>query len=143
MITFPESAPIYSHKHKLRSRYGETDQMGYVYYGHYLGYFEVARTEMIRQAGYSYRQLEEDGYMLPVIYSQIAYKSPIFYDEEMTIEVLLFDEPAVKLNTYYKIWTDRRDTPHILGEVTLCFAKMADQKPCRAPNLFMEKIRNS
>ena len=68
--------------------------------------FEVARTEMIRQAGFSYRDLEESGIMLPVIHSEIQYKQPIFYDERMDIRVLLFDTPSVRLNTYYEIRTE-------------------------------------
>ena len=87
---FPDSNPLLTFTYQLRSRYSETDKMGYVYYGRYLEYFEVARTEMIRQAGFSYRDLEESGIMLPVIHSEIQYKQPIFYDERMDIRVLRF-----------------------------------------------------
>lgn len=141
MIQFPETDPIYTYKHRLRSRYSETDQMGYVYYGRYLEYFEVARSEMIRSMGFAYSKLEEQGVMLPVIYSQIAYKSPVFYDEEMTIQVLIYEEPLVKLQTYYKVFTDRRKDPHVLGQVTLCFTDMESRKPRRAPDFFIDTIR--
>lgn len=73
-ISFPDREPLIEYTHKLRSRYGETDKMGYVYYGRYLEYFEVARTEMIRSFGLSYRELEENGVMLPVIHSELEYK---------------------------------------------------------------------
>jgi acyl-CoA thioester hydrolase len=96
-VKFPDKKPIVEYTHTLRSRYGETDRMGYVYYGRYLEYFEVARTEMIRSYGLSYRELEESGVMLPVIHSEVEYKAPILYDEEMHVKVMVFDIPAVRL----------------------------------------------
>src|SRR5690625_5389358 len=100
MVNTPDKEPIYSYTYTLRSRYGETDQMGYVYYGRYLDYFEVARTEMIRDLGVSYSKLEEEGIMLPGIYAQISSKSPSNYDDEMNITGLRFRKPKVKLATF-------------------------------------------
>lgn len=137
---FPDRQPIYSFSHQLRSRYGETDKMGYVYYGRYLEYFEVARTEMIRSLGMPYSSLEEKGIMLPVIHTSIDYKAPIYYDELMEITVHLFDMPSVKLETYYEIFTDRSEAPHALGKVSLCFMKEANRKPCRAPAAFLDSL---
>lgn len=143
---FPNKDPIYSYTHQLRSRYGETDQMGYVYYGRYLEYFEEARTEMIRSLGLPYAKLEQDGIMLPVIHTQVDYKSPVFYDELMDVEVLLFDIPTVRLETYYYVKTERREDPHIKGKVELCFMKEDTRKPCRSPSDFvngLKKVLNS
>lgn len=140
---FPEKEPIYSYTHQLRSRYGETDQMGYVYYGRYLEYFEEARTEMIRSLGFPYTRLEESGVMLPVIHTQVDYKAPIFYDELMGIEVILFDVPTVRLETFYQVFTDRRQQPHIMGKVELCFMKEDVRKPCRAPADFIDNLTDA
>lgn len=140
---FPEKKPIYSYSHRLRSRYGETDQMGYVYYGRYLEYFEEARTEMIRSLGFPYTRLEENGIMLPVVHTEVDYKAPVFYDELMRIEVLLFDVPTVRLETYYKVFTERQEQPHILGMVGLCFMKEENRKPCRAPADFIDNLTSS
>ncbi|MDX1587066.1 MAG: thioesterase family protein [Balneolaceae bacterium] len=137
---FPTGEPIYTYSHKLRSRYGETDQMGYVYYGRYLEYFEVARTEMIRSLGMPYSSLEAQGVMLPVVHTEIDYKAPIYYDELMEVMVHLFSIPAVKLETYYEIFTERSDKPHARGKVTLCFMKEDNRKPCRAPGNFLESL---
>lgn len=137
MVIIPDRAPIYSYTHTLRSRYGETDQMGYVYYGRYLDYFEVARTEMIRSLGVSYSKLEEDGFMLPVIYTQLSYKNPIFYDEEINIEVLIFRQPKIKLETFYKIRTSRGAVPRASGQVNLCFVDKETRKPCMGPDYFL------
>lgn len=139
----PSKNPIYSYFHNLRSRYGETDQMGYVYYGRYLEYFEESRTEMIRSLGFPYTRLEENGIMLPVVHTEVDYKAPVFYDELMRIEVLLFDIPSVKLETYYRVFTERREQPHILGKVTLCFMKEDSRKPCRAPSDFVDNLRSA
>lgn len=140
MIRLPENQPIIRYNYKLRSRYGETDQMGYVYYGRYLEYFEVARTEMIRSLGVPYSRLEEDGFMLPVVYAQLDYKAPIHYDELMTIEVSVFEKPMVRLDTFYRVLTSRLEKPHVLGQVTLCFTDVEHRKPCRAPDYFNDLI---
>src|SRR5690625_65386 len=133
MVNTPDKEPIYSYTYTLRSRYGETDQMGYVYYGRYLDYFEVARTEMIRDLGVSYSKLEEEGFMLPVIYAQISYNSPIYYDEEMNITVLLFRKPRVKLETFYEIRTSRGSAPRASGQVNRCLVEEEAPAPCSAP----------
>ncbi|MFT5248034.1 MAG: acyl-CoA thioester hydrolase, partial [Gammaproteobacteria bacterium] len=65
---------------KLRVRYGETDQMGYVYYGNYALYYEVGRVELLRDLGTSYKDLEEQGIMLPVMDLSVKYLKPAFYD---------------------------------------------------------------
>lgn len=140
MIRFPEKSPVIRYNYELRSRYGETDQMGYVYYGRYLEYFEVARTEMIRSLGIPYSRLEEDGFMLPVVYAQLEYKAPVHYDELMTIEVSVFEKPMVRLDTFYRVLTSRLEKPHVLGQVTLCFTDSENRKPCRAPDYFNDLI---
>lgn len=136
----PEQPPIYSYEHTMRSRYSETDQMGYVYYGRYLEYFEVARTEMIRSVGYPYSRLENEGVMLPVVESHIQYKAPLFYDDEISITVHLYEKPAVKLETWYEMYTVRSGKLHAIGKVILCFMKETSRKPCRAPKAFLDQL---
>lgn len=114
--------------------------MGYVYYGRYLEYFEESRTEMIRSLGFPYTKLEENGVMLPVIHTSVDYKAPIFYDELMSIEVVLFEIPTVRLHTYYKVFTNRREQAHVVGNVDLCFMKEDSRKPCRAPAAFINNL---
>ncbi len=142
-IHFPDKKPLIKYTHSLRSRYGETDKMGYVYYGRYLEYFEVARTEMIRSYGISYRQLEDDGVMLPVIHAELEYKIPVHYDVEMNIDVLVYDEPSVRLQTFYRVHTKEQEHPHVLGEVSLCFMDAETRRPCRAPSAFIEKVKEN
>lgn len=142
MVKFPDTEPVFTYTHTLRSRYGETDQMGYVYYGRYPEFFEVARTEMLRSVGLSYSKMEADGIMLPVISMEIDYKSPVYYDEKMRINVMLFEKPLVKLHTYYKIFTDRQTREHIRGKVSLCFMKSSSRRPTKAPVRMLDKLNN-
>ncbi|MFU8812618.1 MAG: acyl-CoA thioesterase [Balneolaceae bacterium] len=143
MTLLPNRAPLYTYTHSIRCRYGETDKMGYVYYGHYLTYFEEARTEMIRTFGYPYSRLEKEGMMLPVIYSQISYKKPVYYDEVMQIRVHLFDEPAIRLQTYYEVCTRNGQDLNATGQVTLCFMDEQSRRPCRVPDAFLATVRQT
>lgn len=139
----PDASPIFTYRCSLRSRYAETDKMGYVYYGRYLEYFEVARTEMIRSLDMPYSELENEGIMLPVVQAQIDYKAPIYYDELMEVRVHLYRMPAVKLETWYEIATGRHDKPHAVGKVTLCFMQEDTRKPCRAPDRFLNGLKEA
>ncbi|NBC25593.1 MAG: YbgC/FadM family acyl-CoA thioesterase [Bacteroidetes bacterium] len=143
MVRFPEKPPLFRYQHVLRSRYGETDQMGYVYYGRYPEFFEVARTEMLRSAGLTYSSLEREGFMLPVISMEIDYKQPLFYDEEMQIEVKLFDAPVIRLHTYYEIHTTRSEESYVNGRVSLCFVNAETRKPVKAPATLLNMLNES
>lgn len=140
-MDIPDKKPIVQYDHFLRSRYGETDKMGYVYYGRYLEYFEEARTEMIRSYGVSYRQMEDDGIMLPVIHAELQYKLPVFYDEQIRIRVSVFDVPNVRLQTFYEVTAVERDILCAYGEVSLCFMNSESRRPCRAPDYFLTHFK--
>ena len=86
---------------KIRVRYGETDQMGYVYYGNYAQFFEVGRVEWLRALGVSYKSLEESGIMLPVIQLNINYMKPAKYDDLLTITTILTKTPQYLLDQIY------------------------------------------
>ncbi len=74
---------------KLRVRYGETDQMGYVYYGNYAQFFEVGRVEWLRNLGFSYKKIEESGLMLPVLKLNVNFLKPAVYDDLLTVVTIL------------------------------------------------------
>ncbi len=138
----PAGEPVFVYSHFLRSRYGETDKMGYVYYGRYLEYFEVARTEMIRAAGIPYRRLEDEGFMLPVLETELKYLRPVFYDELMEIRVLIYDEPGIRLDTWYEVRTLDGTVLNTLGRARLCFIDEQTRKPVRAPQFFLDGLRS-
>ena len=125
---------MYIAETQLRVRYAETDQMGYVYYGHYAAYYEVGRVEALRKLGFSYRQLEDMGIMMPVLESKIRYLKPARYDELLTIKVIIPVMPAVKMNFTYEITNEKKELINN-GETTLVFIDMAKNKPRRLPEI--------
>ena len=74
---------MFTNETKVRVRYAETDQMGYVYYGNYATYFEVARVDCMKSLGISYKELEDAGVMMPVLHYATKYYKPAFYDDEL------------------------------------------------------------
>ena len=88
---------MYSFETKIRVRYGETDQMSFVYYGVYAQYYEVGRVELLRLLNISYKALEELGFSLPVVNLKISYKKPAFYDDLLTVRTTIKEMPSAKL----------------------------------------------
>ena len=82
---------------KIRVRYSDTDQMGYVYYGRYANYYEIARVELFRSLGFSYKKLEDRGIGMPVIEMESKYLMPIKYDENIKIITSIEEVPASKI----------------------------------------------
>ncbi|NGM63000.1 acyl-CoA thioesterase [Sphingobacterium sp. SGG-5] len=126
-------------EHKIRIRYAETDQMGYVYYGNYASFYEVARTEMLRQTGISYKELEEGGVMLPVIELHTRYFQPAKYDDLITIRTTIRERPNVRIKFEYEIFNEQGDLLNS-GMTQLVFVDMEKNKPCKAPQVFQDKM---
>ncbi|WP_246481572.1 acyl-CoA thioesterase [Natronogracilivirga saccharolytica] len=138
----PDKDPLVTYEMQLRSRYSETDKMGVVYHSRYLEYFEVIRTEFIREAGLSYAEMEERGVMLPVANVEIRFRRPILYDELMNGRLMVFDEPAVRLVTYYDIRPAGSHQSSVTGKVELVFVDAATRRPVRAPEFFKKKMQS-
>lgn len=124
---------------KIRVRYGETDQMGYVYYGNYAQYFEVGRVEWLRSLGVSYRSLEESGVMLPVIKLEIDYIKPAKYDDLLTITTTLSKKPLVKIEFDFEI-TNEKNELITTGFARLVFMDMKKSKPIKGPTELLNSI---
>jgi acyl-CoA thioester hydrolase len=123
----------------LRVRYAETDQMGYVYYGNYAQYYEVGRVEALRELGFSYKDMEEKGIMLPVLELNINYKKPAFYDDEITIVTTIKEIPSVRITFDYECYNSNKELLNT-GKVTLVFIDKKTNKPCQPPIWFSEAI---
>ncbi|HBL80250.1 MAG TPA: thioesterase, partial [Aequorivita sp.] len=93
---------------EIRVRYGETDQMGVVYYGNYAQYLEQGRTEWLRALGFSYKWMEANNIQLPVVHFSIDYKQPAFYDDLLTVRTSLKQLPTVKIEFYYEIYNESK-----------------------------------
>lgn len=130
---------MFVHEEKIRVRYAETDQMGYVYYGNYAAYYEVARTEMLRKTGFSYKELEEMGVMMPVLEMNIQYNQPAKYDELLTVKVIIKEKPAVRIKFDYEVYNEKGALLNT-GNTQLVFVDMARNRPCKAPDVFMKKM---
>lgn len=131
---------MYTSETKIRVRYGETDQMGYAYYGNYAMYFEVARVEALRELGVSYKRLEDEGIMLPVFEYKVKYIKPALYDDVLTIKTYIKELPGARIRFEYETYNENEDLINV-GETTLVFIKSETKKPCIAPTELMEKMR--
>lgn len=130
---------MYVFEHKVRVRYAETDQMGYVYYGNYAAYYEVARTEMLRVTGISYKDLEAMGIMMPVTEMHTKYHSPAKYDELITIRVTIKERPSVRIIFNYEIFDESGKLLNT-GVTQLVFVDMEKNRPCKPPIIFSNKL---
>jgi len=124
---------------KIRVRYGETDQMGYVYYGNYAQFFEVGRVEWLRSLGVSYKSLEASGIMLPVIQLNINYIKPAKYDDLLTIVTVLSNKPLVKIEFDFEILNEKKELL-TTGFTRLVFMDMKKNKPVKAPQYLLDQI---
>jgi acyl-CoA thioester hydrolase len=123
----------------LRVRYSETDKMGYCYYGVYAQYLEVGRTELIRKFGLSYKELEENGAMLPVSTLNIKYLKPAFYDDELTIRTYVNKMPSIRIEFKYEIFNQHKELL-IVADTILVFIDAISRKPIKPPLFFLEKV---
>ena len=131
---------MYSFDTKIRVRYGETDKMGYSYYGNYPLYYEVGRTELLRSLGYSYRLLEESGILMPVLNLNVNYFIPSYYDDEITVRTIIHEIPTVRIRFVYEIFnTDGKLINK--GETTLAFINAETRKPVRAPKEILDCLQ--
>lgn len=133
--------PMFTHDTQLRVRYGETDQMGYVYYGNYAMYFEVGRVEALRTLGFAYRKLEEEGIMLPVRSLNITYHAPAFYDDLITIRTAIAEMPTARIRFTYHIYNEA-GALLTEAETVLVFVDKQTMRPRKAPSAFYEAMKN-
>ena len=113
--------------------------MGYVYYGNYSTYYEVARVESLRSLGFAYKELENQGIMMPVLENHSTFLHPAKYDELLTIEVAIKKPPTVRIGFYYDVYDEVERLIH-QGETQLAFVNMTTGKPCRPPDVMMQLL---
>tara|TARA_R110001632_G_scaffold116951_2_gene228776 strand:- start:19340 stop:19738 length:399 start_codon:yes stop_codon:yes gene_type:complete len=123
----------------IRVRYGETDQMGVVYHGNYATFFEVARTEWLRNLGVTYKDMENSGVMLPVISLSFNFIKSAKYDDVLTISVFLKKEPLVRIEFDYEI-VNQNNEKISTGNSVLAFINMKTNRPTKCPNYILEKL---
>ena len=124
---------------QIRVRYGETDQMGVVYHGNYALYLEMGRIEWLRKLGISYKSMEENGIMLPVVSLSINYKKSAGYDDVINVKTQLKSKPTAKIEFEYEITNDKGEIITI-ANTTLVFIDMKTNRPVRAPQYILELL---
>ena len=127
------------HRTQVRVRYGETDQMGFVYYGKYAEYFEVGRVELIRSMGFTYKEVEAAGILMPVADLRIQYRKPALYDDLLTVQTCVPEIPRSSFLTTYKIHNQKHELL-VTGEVKLAFFNKEKNRPVRVPAFILEAI---
>ena len=123
----------------FRARYSETDQMGVVYHGNYAQYLEMGRVEWLREKGISYKSMEENGIMLPVISLQTKFMKSAYYDDLIIVRTILKNTPSVRIEFDFIIYNEKRE---ILAEAhaELVFLDKEKRKPIRCPKYILEKL---
>jgi len=123
---------MFTFKTQIRVRYAETDQMGFVYYGNYATYYEVARVEAFRHLGCNYRALEQEGIIMPVLDMKVKYYQPARYDDLITIKVTVPKMPLLKILFQYELYNEEKTLLNT-AETNLVFVDTKIQKPIKFP----------
>lgn len=125
----------------LRIRYGETDQMGIVYHGNYAQYFEIGRTEWLRNLGITYKKMEEDGIKLPVISLAVNFKKSVCYDDVIKVKTKLKKMPTASIEFDYEIENENGEIV-TTGNTILAFIDINRNRPTRCPQHILDKLQN-
>jgi len=130
---------MFRHQSAVRVRYSETDQMGFVYYGQYASYFEVARVEALRSLGCTYNVLEKSGILMPVTEYSIKYHKPALYDDELVIETSINELPSARIRFAYN--TYNASGSHLNTAFTeLVFLNKETMRPVKSPLSLREAL---
>ena len=122
----------FEHTTSIRVRYAETDQMGVVWHGNYLQYFECGRTEALRACGWSYRAMEEAGIMLPLVEAHLEYARSAKYDDLLTVKTMVREPPTARIRFDYEVRNEAGETL-VIGHTVLGFVDAKTRRPCRPP----------
>ncbi len=130
---------LISYLTQVRVRYKDTDQMGIMHHSNYIVLYETARTEWLRDMGLTYAEIERRGVMSPIIEVQSRYHYPAFYDEVLTVKVMMDEMPSARLNIASEVYNEAGKLINT-GRVTLGFMNAQTRRPCRAPEWFVEAL---
>lgn len=124
----------------IRVRYAETDKMGFVYYGNYAAYYEVARVESLRSLGITYKSMEENGIILPVLENYSKYILPARYDDLLSVIVMLKEIPGSRIRFEYEIYNQEKKLIN-LGYTILVFVDLKTGRPMEAPPFILDVLK--
>jgi acyl-CoA thioester hydrolase len=128
------------HTTDIRVRYADTDQMKFVYYAKYFEYFEQGRSDLLRDIGLPYPQIEEMGLFLPVIEAHAKYRRAARYDDLLHVVTYFREIPVARIRLEYEVYKDGETEPLVQGYTIHTFVNAATGKPTRAPAQFVEAV---
>ena len=129
-------------KTKIRVVYADTDQMGVVYYSRYFEFFERGRTELLRELGSPYSEMEKEGIGLPVVEAHCEYKKGPHYDDVIIVRSKIFDIPRSTIRIDYDIYDETEAVFFASGYTIHCFLNR-EGRPVKAPKAFIELIQKN
>ena len=128
------------HQIQVRVRYSETDQMGVVYHGNYIPYFEIGRVEWLRNKGVSYEIMEESGIALPIVSMNINYKKSARYDELLTVHTVFKSQTSVKIEFDCSIYNEAEELL-TTAQFILVFVSLKTGRPIAPPDYILELLK--
>lgn len=131
---------MYERDITVRVRYKETDQMGVVHHSNYPVYYEYARTELLRERGFTYKGIEESGVMMPVREVGMKFLTPARYDDLLTIRTFMHEIKGARVRFDHEIRNEAGELVNT-GFVELVFVNAATRRPCHAPEWFKELFK--
>jgi len=131
---------MFTFQTQIRESCEETDKIGYVYYGNYATYYEVARVEALRSLGLTYKSLEDQGILMPVIEYNTKYIKPALYDDVLTIQVKIKKIPGIRITFEYEIFNESEKLIN-LGMTTLTFINTKTNRVCEAPEAILNVLK--
>ena len=131
---------MYTFETNIRVRYAETDQMGFVYYGNYAAYYEVARVEALRALGITYKELEKQGILMPVLENYSKYIRPARYDDLLLIRIIVKELPDARIRFEYEVYNEAEKLIN-LGHTTLVFLTADTNKTVKMPDFLMDILK--
>ena len=126
---------------KIRVRYADTDQMKMIYHSKYFEYFEQGRSDLLREIGLPYPQIEAMGYHLPVVEAHAKFLKSGKYDELLTVKTMVSDLPQARITIEYAIINEETDELLVAGYTVHGFINARTGKPTRTPVEFLEKMK--
>jgi len=132
---------MFSHDNQLRVRYAETDQMDVVYHGNYAQYFEASRAEAIRQLGFTYKDMEALGVVMPVVELHVKFIRPAHYDDLLTIKTILKELPADHRIEFHQEVYNEKQKLLTVGRVVLYFMNAATKEKTIMPAVLQERLK--
>ena len=135
-----ETGPMRKIVTEYRVPYADTDQMGVVYYGNYMALFERARNELMRACGYTYKECEAEGFMLPVVHAEADYRSPAKYDDLLEISAWVRLQKGVRIEIACEVRRKGEDQLLVSGYTRHVFVSTRNFRPCPPPQRFLDSI---